>query len=36
MVLFTLTMEWHIMQPSPACVSGRSMICLMGVSIMPL
>ena len=34
-VLFTLAMEWHIMQPSPACASGRCTICLIGVSINP-
>src|ERR1035441_735394 len=34
-VLFTSAMEWHIMQPSPACASGRCTICLIGVSISP-
>ncbi len=36
MVLFTAAMEWHIMQPSPACARGVWTICLIGVSIRPL
>ena len=30
---FHFTMEWHIMQPRPACASGRCTISLMGVSM---
>src|SRR5581483_12060037 len=36
MVLFTRAMEWHIMQPKPACAWGVCTIWRMGVSIMPL
>src|SRR5882672_4498446 len=36
MVLFTSTMLWHIRQPRPARASGRSTICLIGVSNKPL
>src|SRR6516162_5654577 len=28
-------MEWHIMQPRPACAGGVCTICLMGVSMRP-
>src|SRR4029077_13431414 len=35
-VLFTCAIEWHIMQPRPACAGGGSLISRMGRSNMPL